>query len=278
MIGQLGNHLFQYAFIYSASKKLNTDFLTIYGKTRTTIPRIEKYFSLSKRKKKANSLTTLLLRFVQTLKKNKKITGKEIPENILKNLENHTIYEGYMQSEEYFSDYKREVTSLFKIKQAYIDEFHTKYNQILKNKKIVVHIRRGDYKEAGDDFLGGLDLRLPLQYYYQALKEISNINDYIIIFISDDISYCKNNFGHLENATFEANDEIIDFQLLMNADIAIIANSTFSWWASYLNNNINKQIFAPKYWLGFKIKEEYPARIMSGLDWTWIDPTPQSDD
>jgi len=49
--------------------------------------------------------------------------------------------------------------------------------------------------------------------------------------------------------------------------VLILANSTFSWWGAYLNPN-NPVVFAPKYWLGFKVNLEYPKGIMS-VDWNW---------
>lgn len=43
-------------------------------------------------------------------------------------------------------------------------------------------------------------------------------------------------------------DEMKDFCLLTSCDHNINTNSTFSWWASYLNKNINKKIYVPSEW------------------------------
>jgi hypothetical protein len=92
-------------------------------------------------------------------------------------------------------------------------------------------------------------MMLPVSYYEKSLEKIE---DYKIIFVGDNISFAKEHFSHIPNSTFEQNDAIVDFQIILNADIAIIANSSFAWWAAWLNPNPNKKIIAPKYWVGFK--------------------------
>lgn len=127
----------------------------------------------------------------------------------------------------------------------------------------MVHIRRTDYLFFGKESLGGKNMCLPDGYFINCLNKIKNINDYLIIFISDDIIYARKRFSNMYfKAQFESNDEIIDFQLLMYADVLVISNSTFAWWAAYLNQKPNKIVYAPKYWLGFKKKIEYPVNIL----------------
>jgi hypothetical protein len=64
----------------------------------------------------------------------------------------------------------------------------------------------------------------------------------------------------------------MDFQHLLNADVCIISNSTFSWWGAWLNNKPTKVIYAPKYFMGWRIKKEIPDHIYP-IDWTLIDVT-----
>jgi hypothetical protein len=56
----------------------------------------------------------------------------------------------------------------------------------------------------------------------------------------------------------------------MNCPICIIANSTFSWWAAMLNEQPNKIVFAPKYWMGYHEKKEVPEQILNKLNWKII--------
>ena len=74
-----------------------------------------------------------------------------------------------------------------------------------------------------------------------------------------------------KNAKYVHESEIVDFQLLMNADICVISNSTFAWWGAYLNRKVHKMVMAPKYFLGFHDGKEFPNGIYSKTGYQEID-------
>ena len=79
-----------------------------------------------------------------------------------------------------------------------------------------------------------------------------NLKNYYILIFSDDIQWCKQNIK-LDNCIYITSDIFDDYEqlyLMSLCDDNIISNSSFSWWGSYLNNNINKKIIAPKIWFG----------------------------
>lgn len=112
------------------------------------------------------------------------------------------------------------------------------------------------------------DFRLPLNYYLKSLEKIPNLHEYLIYVIGDESDV---EVGELPgNISIENNDMIVDFQLMMAADTLVILNSTFAWWAAMLNKKESKTVYAPKFWVGFKQKIEYPKGIMTP-NWHWID-------
>jgi len=273
--GRLGNQLFQYAFILAAQKKLNCSFYIDQSEWQSSV---DDYF-VKIRRPHFKMLTRLfrikgyksifnfhlrrlyfyrikkLLKLHMVVYNNFEIRAADVP------IEDRTLYVGYFQSEDFFSDIREHIREKFRLKQKFTEIFENKYADLYrKNKVVSVHIRRTDYKNLGNLKLGGDDLSLPLQYYKTALSKFDG-EDVHFIFVSDDTGFVKENFDHIVNKTISEDNEIMDFQHLLNANSCIISNSTFSWWGAWLNSNPNKVIYAPRYFMGWRLKQAVPADI-----------------
>ncbi|WP_027000191.1 alpha-1,2-fucosyltransferase [Eisenibacter elegans] len=263
--GRLGNQMFQYAFAYTQARKFRTLFFLDKTPPKPSDYQLDRYFTL----RLADALQmriarSLYWRLYRTKSDYSELlqTGDDAPADILSKSQRNVFWNGFFQSEVYFD--KPKIKELFKIKKKYNKNFLIKYKQRFSEQKtIVLHIRRTDYLTYGSEELGGLDLSLPINYYTKCLALIPDLSQYTIYVIADDIDFARQNLQNLPNVYFEHNDEITDLQLLINADILIISNSTFAWWGAILNKKAHKQIFAPKYWLGFKVNREYPIGITS---------------
>lgn len=256
--GRMGNQLFQYAFAFSESKKLNTDFFML-EKIDNII--IDKYFELGHYRR----FNSKFKRFFFTKDKFKLSVelnnAKSYLENKLLLNQNNCLYKGYFQSELYFKEIHAELLKEFKIKDKYQIDVRRHLKIVDKKPLLVLHVRRTDYLKHGDNSLGGEDLSLPIKYYIDCLASVKDKENYTIVFVTDDPAFVKSNFEHLSPIISFDKNLIVDFQILLAADIVVTANSSFSWWAAYLNTNC-KRVLAPKYWLGFRIKNEYPCNII----------------
>lgn len=157
------------------------------------------------------------------------------------NINESVDFRGYYQSEKFFSNARDEVIELFSFKTRLIENLTSMYPFIKDT--CGIHVRRTDY-------LSQLDYHptMPLSYYNEAIKN-TNCNRFSVF--SDDIEWCKENFKHL-NCTFISLQDYEDFILMSFCKDNIISNSTFSWWAAYLNKNQNKKVICPDYkkWFG----------------------------
>jgi len=146
---------------------------------------------------------------------------------------------GYFQSEKYFKYHSKKIRALFEPTDNIIQYIRDKYSSILNGNTVAMHIRRGDYLKTTHL------AECSEEYYQNAIKDFTECD---IIVFSDDIEWCKVNFKGNNFIFIEGEEDYIDLYLMSMCKNNIIANSSFSWWGAWLNNNKNKKVVAPKIW------------------------------
>ncbi|MCK4918256.1 MAG: alpha-1,2-fucosyltransferase [Candidatus Pacebacteria bacterium] len=179
---------------------------------------------------------------------------------------NKDIYlDGYWQNEKYFKDMENIILKEFRIRETYQVENKTLLNDIINSNSVSIHIRRNDYvQNKKTNEVHGV---CTIGYYQKAIQKISKNNDDIHIFVfSDDILWTQNNLKSNFPITFvDKNKDYEDLILMSMCKHNIIANSSFSWWGAWLNQNPNKIVIAPKKWFNnLKNNKQNP------IPQTWI--------
>jgi len=155
---------------------------------------------------------------------------------------------GYFQSEKYFNENREQILNLFSIDEVNMKYITDKYSDILEVNTCSLHVRRGDY------------INLPnhhpicdVSYYRNAMSHMDTNTIYLVF--SDDLEWCKSTFKG-GNFIFVEEKDYIDVWLMSLCNHNIIANSSFSWWGAWLNNNESKKVIAPKKWFGPAINHD----------------------
>lgn len=151
---------------------------------------------------------------------------------------------GYFQCEKYFVSNADTIRQLLSVDSNTKNVLHQKYENILKLPNCSIHVRRGDYLNKQN-----VHPVQSVEYYKKAISSLREDVHYLIF--SDDINWCKNNFNFVKNKTYiENNKDYQDLYLMSLCNNNIIANSSFSWWGAWLNDNPSKIIIAPENWFG----------------------------
>jgi hypothetical protein len=182
------------------------------------------------------------------------------------NVKKDTYLSGYWQSEKYFLSIRDILLDDLKFKPTLSESFRILAESILSTPKSVsVHIRRGDYHNNPQ--VNKIHGVLSTKYYLESMAIIrEKLGNPRFYFFSDDIDWVKNEFNQLENAFFidnnKGNSSFEDMRLMSLCKHNVIANSSFSWWGAWLNQNPNKIVIAPKQWFADPIKNEEAKDIV----------------
>lgn len=273
IIGGLGNHLFQIAMLYMFAKHSKKKMVFKYQENlqdRFNLPRKTFWNSLFKNTEGTEGTEGTPNNFsVIGETEYNQIHFNTMYErhphkyaNLPYTFEGNILLKGYFQSFKYIDDDIRK--KMIDLVYSNGDLMHTaydKYNEIKKrfgcedDDMASVHIRRTDFI-----WLDNFNYNLETDYYKKAL-EIAN-KKYIVVF-SDDIEWCKQNidrnwYDYKDIYFVDINNVEIEFILMSMFQHNIIANSTFSLWASFISTyQPAKIIVAPKNWYGEKGPNEH---------------------
>jgi hypothetical protein len=271
--GGLGNQMFQYAFARILAKKNNANVLiddSFFERTEKKLGFTPRKFELAifnNQYTLASNADILSFHYLSKIHKVKKKLGFCYPKIYVEStfgfqadalsIQSPVYLKGYFQSYKYLVGYEGLIRQLFSFPVDKLDDINNELLIKIKNSKsISVHIRRGDY--INDEKTAQYHGSCSLDYYIEAIKLLASKNmDFTLVFFSDDSDWVKEQFNDLPYSKIVVdhnNDENSwkDMLLMSFCSHNIIANSSFSWWAAWLNDNPDKTVIAPKNWFQTK--------------------------
>jgi hypothetical protein len=163
----------------------------------------------------------------------------------------NTLLVGFWQTEKYFRDIRGELIQDLALKTPLSKDDAALQERIDAKPTIAVHVRRGDYvtNKHARAFHG----LLPKSYYAKAVDLIASkakSKDMQVLVVSNDIAWCKENLKFKLPVLFAGADSTgaEHMRLMKRCRHFVMANSSFSWWGSWLSDHPGKLVVAPKVW------------------------------
>ena len=150
-------------------------------------------------------------------------------------------YNGFFQCEKFFMHNREFILHMYEPNDEIKNYINSKYGDLLKLNTCAIHVRRGDYVK-----LQHVHNVKGIEYFNLGIEAIGKVDKYLVF--SDDIEWCKNNFIGPDFIFIENEKDYIDLFLMSMCSHQIISNSSFSWWAAWLNTNENKKVVGPLKW------------------------------
>ncbi|MEL7588808.1 MAG: alpha-1,2-fucosyltransferase [Prolixibacteraceae bacterium] len=257
----LGNQMFQYAFFrqmqyWHGAANVKLDISTYHWNVHNG-REIDRVFNIDLQKDSVPPSVSLkyadvgyrlhqrLLRRLRGIRHHAYQYWKDIDPDDYKSLKD-VYLEGFWNEEKYFRDVQEEIRQAYTFKDELNVQEKEMLHLILGTESVAVHVRRGDYKKFPKAFP-----MCPPSYYEEAQKILTAKKNNLVFFVfSDDMGWCKKSLSFPGRVVFVENNKPEnawkDMMLMSRCRHNIMANSTFSWWAAWLNNNPDKTVIYPE--------------------------------
>ncbi len=231
--GQLGNQLFEIAATLAYA--WDNDVVPLFPELNKTnfnisINRKRIFFRLN-----ASPLPRPILHTFEQFCNYEKIDIPILPDLFLR---------GYFQTWKYFDHHREKLLKVFAPRTDELRRMKLKHAAILEHScTVAIHVRTFNKQWCSAiPFVG-------LKYYEKAIELFPQ--EALFVVFSDRIHWCKHHFSQFNRPMIfiENQDHLEDFFLMSMLKHNIIGNSSYSWWAAYLNRNADKIVVAPSHFV-----------------------------
>jgi len=244
----LGNQLFQYAFGRRLAYKRNTEL-----KLDLTLYENDNFCTYSLNLFNINA-TIATPEEIATVKNYRGGVRKEehadifIPEAL--NYPDNVWLYGYWIREEYFTDIADIIRKEITLKNPLGASARRWREKILAaDYSVSLHVRHGDFAYNPNYTKRDIFAIVPLDYYYECVNRLKSEYKNLTLFVfSNNLNWVKENFRPSVPVEFVEGAGLADVEELYLMSLCkhnIIANSTFSQWGAWLNQNPDKKVFVP---------------------------------
>jgi hypothetical protein len=271
LFGGLGNQMFQYAFGRHLSRKLSIELkydysfnLTRKDFSSSDILFIYDIFNLIGIPASKNEISNSNLIREKPIFLDKSILS----------ISSNNILSGYWQNECYFKDSSDIIKNDFTFKTLIDNSNNNIASEIEEYNSVSIHIRGRDYINKAST--RKIHNTCDKDYYYRAINYmLTKIKNPIFYIFSDDPEWAHKlldnipapyKFVECTSWNIKSHE---DMRLMSMCKHNIIANSSFSWWAAWLNNNNNKLVIAPSKWFAIS-KMNNQAKDLVPKSWMKI--------
>lgn len=284
--GRTGNHLFQYAAGRYLALKYNTDlildFAALFGspyyhsclstlqslqlEAKIETGRIRMLFAKGLAKVIPGKTCIDFLGYTYVEKKLFYEPRFELETNA------HAVIGGSFQTPLYFPNMRDLLQEEINLSLLASDsESDDLLLQLSNSESVAIHVRRGDY--CGDEYYAVCSPN----YYAKAINQIrQQIESPQFFIFSDDPEWCRKEFEGDDVTIVQlalSKDFILnDMKLMSRSKHNIISNSSYAWWAAYLNKNPSQRVIMPERWVNSSTDSPIFEKKLPGWELCTVSP------